>query len=328
MSRLGNLYSTESLVLLTDSLSNNLSIMKRSQVTVLKCGGFIFALRLNHTMSDAVGLVQLMTALGELCYGASEPSVKPVWQRRKLFPPRKPLNVSIQLHEYKQLEGDIVPFSEMSHESFVFGRREIALLKSQSGLAHRIPTFEVVSACIWRSRTRSLDMDAQQEVRLIFPLDARNRFNPPVPPGYYGNVISFACVKSTAQEICRSSLGEVASLIRQAKEAVDEEYMRSVIDMMELGGRPHFTVVGAFLISDLCKIGFEDVDLGWGRPVYGGAAQGGVGAVPGVSSFMIPRRDSRGGELQSILVPMCLPPAAMAKFRRELQQLLQIVSSL
>ncbi|GLT55587.1 hypothetical protein SLA2020_286970 [Shorea laevis] len=34
------------------------------QVTRLKCGGFIFALRLNHTMSDAAGLVQFMTAVG------------------------------------------------------------------------------------------------------------------------------------------------------------------------------------------------------------------------------------------------------------------------
>jgi hypothetical protein len=32
------------------------------QVTRLRCGGFVFALRMNHAMSDGVGLVQLMNA--------------------------------------------------------------------------------------------------------------------------------------------------------------------------------------------------------------------------------------------------------------------------
>ncbi|KAE8077561.1 hypothetical protein FH972_016116 [Carpinus fangiana] len=36
------------------------------QVTHLKCGEFIFALRLNHTMSDAAGLVQFMMAMAEM----------------------------------------------------------------------------------------------------------------------------------------------------------------------------------------------------------------------------------------------------------------------
>ena len=52
-----------------------------ADVMRLKCGGFIFILHLNHTMSDVVGLVHSMQALGEIARGAHEPSVLLVWSK-------------------------------------------------------------------------------------------------------------------------------------------------------------------------------------------------------------------------------------------------------
>ncbi|KAB5529691.1 hypothetical protein DKX38_019772 [Salix brachista] len=48
------------------------------QVSRFKCGGSLFALRLNHTISDAPGLVQFMASVGEMTSGVSVPSVPPV----------------------------------------------------------------------------------------------------------------------------------------------------------------------------------------------------------------------------------------------------------
>ncbi|KAG6387629.1 hypothetical protein SASPL_152821 [Salvia splendens] len=65
------------------------------QVTRLKCGGFVLATRLNHTMSDAAGLVQFMSAVGEFARGNAWPSIQPVWERHLLSalnPPRFPLH--------------------------------------------------------------------------------------------------------------------------------------------------------------------------------------------------------------------------------------------
>ncbi|KAI4342857.1 hypothetical protein MLD38_027425 [Melastoma candidum] len=61
------------------------------QVTRLRCGGFVLATRLNHTMIDAQGFVQFMNVVGELARGAAAPSVLPVWRRELLEakdPPR------------------------------------------------------------------------------------------------------------------------------------------------------------------------------------------------------------------------------------------------
>ncbi|KAJ4892796.1 (Z)-3-hexen-1-ol acetyltransferase [Raphanus sativus] len=50
-----------------------------AQVTRLKCGEFIFALRVNHTMTDGAGLSFFLKSLCELACGLHAPSVPPVW---------------------------------------------------------------------------------------------------------------------------------------------------------------------------------------------------------------------------------------------------------
>ena len=97
--------------------------------------------------------------------------------------------------------------------------------------------------------------------------------------------------------------------------------MKSVADMMVTKGRPHFAVVRSYLVSDLTRAGFGDVDFGWGKAVYGGAAKGGVGAIPGVASFYIPFRNGKGED--GIVVPFCLPAVAMEIFVKELNGLLK-----
>jgi len=126
---------------------------------------------------------------------------------------------------------------EMNFKSFFFGAKEVEALKRHvEGI--KCSAFEVLSACLWQSRTKALNIPADQELRLIFVLDARSRFQPPLPAGFYGNTISFACAQAKAGDLSDQPLSFVVKLIKETKRMIDEEYMRSVIDMMEMKGHP------------------------------------------------------------------------------------------
>ncbi|XP_057859696.2 benzyl alcohol O-benzoyltransferase isoform X2 [Cryptomeria japonica] len=290
------------------------------QVTRLKCKGFIFAIVMNHIIMDGMGLAQFLTALGEIAMGASGMSILPVWKRETLKPRLKP-SISLPLYEYEEDEGKImsVDVDKLSHASYFFGPKEIETLKRRACM--KSSTFEALSGFLWRLRTKALNMAVEQEVRFMFPLEIRSTFEPPLPRGYYGNAIVFACAKTTAGMLLNNSLSYAVELIIKAKTVVNNEYICSVIDLMEIKGHSHFTVVGSFMVSDITKIQFRDVDFGWGKAIYGGPTTGGAGVVPGVLTFFIPYRNSNG--VEGKLVPICLPSHAMQKFQLELAQAME-----
>jgi hypothetical protein len=91
----------------------------RVQVTRLACGGFILGVRLHHTMADAQGLVQFLSAVAELARGAAAPTVRPVWGRA-LLTARAPPRPGFAHREYDEVpdtKGTIVPLDDMAHRS-------------------------------------------------------------------------------------------------------------------------------------------------------------------------------------------------------------------
>ncbi|KAK9668798.1 hypothetical protein RND81_13G087400 [Saponaria officinalis] len=277
-----------------------------SGVTRLKCGGFILALRLNHTMADAPGLAQFLNAVAELARGADVPSVLPVWERHR-FAARNPPRVTCVHREYEDVDDPketIIPLDAMVHKSFFFGPIEIAALRGIIPTHLKLSsTFEVLTACLWRCRTIALQPDPEEMVRIICIVSARHLLkDPPLATGFYGDAFAFPVAVSTAGQISSNPLGYALGLVNKAKGDVTQEYMHSLADLMVL------------------KAGLGDHDYGWGPPVYGGPAKGGVGAIPGVARFYIPYKNGKGEK--GIVVPRCLPDFAMKRFVKELNGLL------
>ncbi|GMH31060.1 hypothetical protein Nepgr_032903 [Nepenthes gracilis] len=291
------------------------------QVTRLMCGGFVVALSATHAITDASGLVQFLNGIAELARGAAAPSLLPVW-RRELLKARDPPRVTCTHHEYDEMAKKATPMTldDMIFRSFFFGPTEISALRSNvPPHLQSCSTFELLISCLWRCRTVALNYDPNEEVRLMFAINARSKFNPPLPAGYYGNACAFPAVKSTSGKICGNSLDYALELVKEAKEKVTEEYMRSMADLMVVKGRPPFTVEQTYLVSDITRLGFADVDFGWGKAAYGGPANN--GSLPHVASFFVAFKNAKGENGK--LVPISLPAAAMEIFVRELQALLK-----
>ncbi|CAI0475816.1 unnamed protein product [Linum tenue] len=296
------------------------------QVTRLKCGSFIFALRLSHCMSDAPGLVQFMSAIGEIARGSHAPSIPPVWERYFLST-RSPPRVTHTHREYGQQatidENNTLTtmphnFDSMAQISFFFGCSQLSALRRHAPphLRQSYSRFEILASCLWKCRTVSLRPDPKETMRMICLVSMRGKFSdPPLPIGYYGNTFAFAVAEAPAGELCRNPLGYALDLVRKAKGEVTEEYMKSVADLMALTGRPDFLKTRwTYLVSDVTRAGFETVDFGWGSPVYGGP-------VPGLANFCIPCKNKEGED--GIVLAISLPTQAMERFVKELESMLK-----
>ncbi|XP_027357301.1 13-hydroxylupanine O-tigloyltransferase-like [Abrus precatorius] len=295
------------------------------QVTRLNCGGFIFASSMNHTMLDGIGMSKFLHDVGEIARGATKPSILPVWHREVLCA-RNPPRITCTHNEYQQLPPDSRSIFTPHHRSFFFGPKEIASMRSllPPHLATKSTSFEILTAYLWRCRTFALQwQNPDQEVRLLCIVNARFgscMFNPPLPNGYYGNAIVFPAAVTTVGKLLGNPLGYALELVKKAKDEANEEYVHSVADLMAIKGRPCFTMLGSFMVSDLLKTN-ADLNFGWGKGLYTGVAKGGLGDFPGLS-FYVPYINSKGE--QGRVVPICLPKDAIERFEKVLDDTLII----
>jgi hypothetical protein len=131
-------------------------------------------------------------------------------------------------------------------------------------------TFEVLAALAWRARTRALGIPLHHAVRLLFAVDVRRAFDPPLAEGYYDNGQYLACAcSSTAQEVVNGSFSHAVKMIKKANMYINEEYLRSRIAFLEM--KREMTDVRMCVedtyLTDWRWLGFNEVDFGLGEPL-------------------------------------------------------------
>lgn len=140
--------------------------------------------------------------------------------------------------------------------------------------------------------------------------------SPPLPPGYFGNVLAFPAAVTTAAELSRNPLHYAVELVRKAKKEASGEYLRSVAGLMVMRNRPGFAVAGSYLVSDLTRMGLDGIDFGWGAAAYGGIAKGTNRSGVEVS-WCVPFKNKMGES--GTLLPVCLPLHSMEVFNKQFQ---------
>ncbi|TYG38146.1 hypothetical protein ES288_D13G198300v1, partial [Gossypium darwinii] len=256
------------------------------QITRLKCGGFIFAIRCNHIICDGIGLKQFMSTISEMARGATACSISPIWERH-LLDAGDPPRVTFHHHEYDEVE----PPPPLGHWI-------TCLLPLH--LCHCTTKFELLTACLWCCRTIALNLNPNEKVRMLCVGNLRSKFNPSLPLGYYGNAIVFPAVITTVRNLLHNPLGYTVELLKQAKASMTKEYAKSVAALMVLRAKQlNFTVVVGSFVA-----------------VFAGAAK-----AVGVISFFVSTKSKKGEVGTS--VPICLPAPAMDRFEKELDNMLK-----
>ncbi|KAJ0228780.1 hypothetical protein HA466_0322040 [Hirschfeldia incana] len=250
------------------------------QVTKFACGGFTIGTALTHVVCDGFGVAQVIHALTELAGGRSEPSVKPVWQRERLVGKidDKPARVPGEHIASLLATSPYMPTTDMVTEIINIQAAKIKRLKDSMMRVYEFPkesftTYEVISSCIWKERSRALKLNPDGITVLAIAVGIRHVLDPPLPEGYYGNAYIDVYVELTVQELQEASISDIAMLVKKAKKtAYDKGYIEEELSNGErlLRDDAKFEGVsdGVFFLTDWRNIGwFGSMDFGWNEPV-------------------------------------------------------------
>lgn len=284
-------------------------------MTKFNCGGFILGLCMNHCMFDGLGAMEFVNAWGQTARGL--PLKVPPFLDRSILKARSPPKTEYPHHEFAEIE-DISNTAklyeeEMLYRSFCFNPEKLENLKKKAmedGVLEKCTTFESLSAFVWKARTQALRMKPDQKTKLLFAVDGRSRFEPPIPKGYFGNAIVLTNSFCSAGEVMKNPLSFSVGLVQKAVQMVTDNYMRSAIDYFEVSrARPSLTAT--LLITTWSRLSFHTTDFGWGEPLLSGPV-----ALPEKEVILFL---SHGKERKSINVLLGLPASAMNIFEELMQ---------
>ncbi|WOH05169.1 hypothetical protein DCAR_0624583 [Daucus carota subsp. sativus] len=285
-----------------------------AQVTKFKCGGFVLGLCMNHCMFDGLGAMDFVNSWGETARGLS--LKVPPFLDRSILKARDEPKIEFPHHEFAQID-DISNTAElykeeMLYKSFCFSPEMLDYLKRKAledGTLKKCTTFEALSAFVWRARSQALKLNPDQQTKLLFAVDGRSRFNPPLPQGYFGNGIVLTNSICTSGELVEKPLSFAVKLVQEAVNLVTDSYMKSAIDYFEVT-RERPSLAATLLITTWSRLSFHTTDFGWGEPIL---------SVP----VALPEKEvtlflSHGKERKSINVLLGLPASAMKSFEESM----------
>ncbi|XP_068666753.1 omega-hydroxypalmitate O-feruloyl transferase-like [Aristolochia californica] len=286
-----------------------------AQVTRFKCGGFVLGLAMNHCMFDGLGAMEFVNSWGETARGL--PLAVAPFLDRTLLKAQDPPKIGFPHHEFAEIEDvsntNELYLEQMLYRSFCFDPEKLDQLKRKAmedGVLKKCTTFEALSAFVWRARSQALRLTPDQQTKLLFAVEGRNRFDPPLPNGYFGNGIVLTNSLCTAGEILEKPLSFTVGLVQEAVKMVTDSYMRSAIDYFE-ATRARPSLAATLLITTWSRLSFHTTDFGWGEPLQSGPV-----TLPEKEVILFL---SHGKERKSINVLLGLPASAMPVFEELMQ---------
>uniref|UniRef100_A0A0E0M590 Transferase family protein n=1 Tax=Oryza punctata TaxID=4537 RepID=A0A0E0M590_ORYPU len=311
------------------------------QVTRLRNNeGFCIGYHYCHTITDAFGMAQLLHTVYRLArrHGDGELLTNPpVWERDLLVvtlrrasprithvehPAYEPLPISSSDAAAQEDVVRTTPREQMVTRYFHLGPTEMAAMRGHVPLSATV--FELVTAALWRCRTAALGYAPTQRVRVLVMSSARWSWkrDPPLPRGFYGNLLVPQIAEATAGELCGRPLAHAVELLRRRKFEVTDEYMRSMIDMLARRGRPSFNLDWTYVVADVGglgrSLGGAAAAMVVGRWERAGGGITAAGQVIAASLYSYYERCRGEAGEEAAVVSMCLPAPAMERFAREI----------
>ena len=203
------------------------------QVTFLKCGGVAVGTGMHHVTMDGAGAIQFIRTWTTLARGLDAAYVypSPPVHDRTVLRARSPPHVTFEHPVYSpsNLNGLPRPFVTR-----VYAVSPKLLAGIKSSCAPGVSTYCALTAHLWRAMCVARGLAPDAESRLRVPANIRQRLRPQLPANYFGNAIVRDLVMVRVGDVMSQPLGFVAERIKRAVARVDDAFVCSVIDYLEL----------------------------------------------------------------------------------------------
>ncbi|CBI25231.3 unnamed protein product, partial [Vitis vinifera] len=271
------------------------------QVTHFKCGGVSLGVGMQHHVADGASGLHFINTWSDMARGLD--ITIPPFIDRTLLRARDP------------------PQPAFHHIEIT--RDQLNTLKNKSkedGNTISYSSYVMLAGHVWRCACKARSLPADQDSKMYIATDGRSRLRPALPPGYFGNVIFTTTPVAVAGELMSKPLWYAASKIHNALARMDDEYLRSALDYLEL--QPDLTALvrGAHTfrcpnigITSWTRLPIYDADFGWGRPIFMGP--GGI-ALEGLA-FALPSPTNDG----SLSIAISLQEDHMKLFQKYLYEI-------
>ncbi|KAL6624448.1 hypothetical protein ACP70R_031769 [Stipagrostis hirtigluma subsp. patula] len=236
------------------------SIPFMMQVTEFACGGFVVGLVAVHTLADGLGAAQFINAIAEFARGLGKPTVEPVWARALIpNPPKLP-------------PGPPPSFKSFGFQYFATDvtSDRVAHVKAEyfQATGQYCSAFDVAIAKVWQARTRAVKYSPEAEVHVCFFANTRHLLTPMLPKegGFYGNCFYPVTVTATAGDVAAAGLLDVIKMIRDGKSRLPMEFAKWASGDVKVDPYELTFEHNVLFVSDWTRLGFFEVDYGWGKP--------------------------------------------------------------
>ncbi|KAH7547505.1 hypothetical protein FEM48_Zijuj01G0317100 [Ziziphus jujuba var. spinosa] len=251
-------------------------------VTDFKCGGLSLGLGLDHHVADGFSDLHFVNTWSDMAR-ALDLTVPPFIDRT-LLRSRDPTQPAFDHVEYQPAPAmktppqNTKPQNTTTASIFKLPQDQLNKLKAkfkEAGTTIRYSSYVMLAGHIWRCTCKASALPDDQDTKLYIATDGRFRLQPPLPPGYFGNVLFTATPLAMAGDLISRPTWYAAIRIQDALMHVDNDYLRSALDYLELEPDLSALVHGAhtfrcpnLAITSWVRSPIHYADFGWGRPIF------------------------------------------------------------
>ncbi|EOA36635.1 hypothetical protein CARUB_v10011876mg [Capsella rubella] len=291
------------------------------QVTFFRCGGVSLGVGMQHHLNDGFSGLHFINTWSDMARGL-DLTIPPFFDRT-LLRARNPPQPAFHHVEYHPSPSMNNKHDDTTVSIFKLSRDLLVALKAKSkqdGNTVSYSSYEVLAAHVWRSVGKARGLPDDQETKLYVPIDGRSRLRPQLPLGYFGNVLFTATPMTVAGDLLSKPTSYAAGMIHDAIARMDDKYLRSALDYLEMQPDLSELVRGAHTykcpnlgITSWARLPIYDADFGWGRPIFMGP---GAIAFEGLS-FVLPSPSNDG----SLSLVISLQSEHMKLFKKFLYEI-------